>query len=558
MPENKPNFLESIQFQEDFPPFKESTAIKFWWKDEVQRMIKFYLKNQNNLLEKSEQKTDKEISENVKRFKINCVLGNNWGGKSRLLRWLYAVENTTDIHEDINLIINQIDSLSVTKIDEKYTSASVSWEYQPSIILDDFFKLSSNNYFSVNNSILNEENLNKFYCDVYNNLNWKFWSIFSKFFKTSIDNFSLVFSIKNHRETIIDIESHSFYNFDEHEYLSICNKINYGWYIIFEIHQKLKNNFILEYFYYSIIKNIFCLVKSPLYSENEYNILAKEDLLWNLKKIEKILSLKERYSKKINTFIESVWKENYRELHHFILKNIEKQELWEIKKLDFKKLTKWEIETISSLFELNIKFNDLFDFNWLSAWEKTMLIRFTNIYEKILQEKVNWKTDFLILIDEPDLHLHLDWQRQYIQKLIDVFSTLDPEINLHFIIATHSPFIISDLPTECMVVLDKSEKNIHKGEFVEVKEYSKKDENWKFIHQTFGANYIDIIKNGFFFENKQMLMGSFSQNIIWDIAENERKYFTDDKELDKNHENIKNNIWDDFLKDNLLYFKPEK
>jgi predicted ATP-binding protein involved in virulence len=72
------------------------------------------------------------------------------------------------------------------------------------------------------------------------------------------------------------------------------------------------------------------------------------------------------------------------------------------------------------------------------------------------------KQDFIVLIDEPDLHLHLDWQRQYIQKLIDVFSTLDPEISLHFIIATHSPFIISDLPTESMIILDGSEKNQYK------------------------------------------------------------------------------------------------
>jgi hypothetical protein len=40
-------------------------------------MIEFYLKNKNNLPENTDKKTDEEISKNAKRFKINCVLGNN-------------------------------------------------------------------------------------------------------------------------------------------------------------------------------------------------------------------------------------------------------------------------------------------------------------------------------------------------------------------------------------------------------------------------------------------------------------------------------------------------
>jgi predicted ATP-dependent endonuclease of OLD family len=90
-----------------------------------------------------------------------------------------------------------------------------------------------------------------------------------------------------------------------------------------------------------------------------------------------------------------------------------------------------------------------------------MLTRFTNVYMRIVEEFGKEKKDFIILIDEPDLHLHLDWQRQYIQKLIDVFSTLPIElinpISLHFILATHSPFIISDLPAESLVLLENGE-----------------------------------------------------------------------------------------------------
>ncbi len=190
--------------------------------------------------------------------------------------------------------------------------------------------------------------------------------------------------------------------------------------------------------------------------------------------------------------------------------------------------------------DLDIKFSKK-SFNNLSWWEKTLLTRFTNIYIEIIEESKKWKKDFIILVDEPDLHLHLDWQRQYIQRLIDVFSTLLLNISLHFIIATHSPFIVSDLPKECLVLLEKWK----------VKEYE-----WK----TFWANYIDLIRNGFFFEKPQMLMGSFAEDIILNIADLERaKVLWDNENEDLCwEEEIKKQIWDDFLKDNLLYFKNKK
>jgi predicted ATP-binding protein involved in virulence len=53
--------------------------------------------------------------------------------------------------------------------------------------------------------------------------------------------------------------------------------------------------------------------------------------------------------------------------------------------------------------------------------------------------------------------LHLEWQQVYIQRLIDVFSTIPSDITMHFIIATHSPFIISDLPKENIIKLVKND-----------------------------------------------------------------------------------------------------
>ena len=50
------------------------------------------------------------------------------------------------------------------------------------------------------------------------------------------------------------------------------------------------------------------------------------------------------------------------------------------------------------------------------------------------------KSSALILIDEPEVSLHISWQNCFIEDLKEI-ATLN---NLRFIIATHSPDIISN------------------------------------------------------------------------------------------------------------------
>lgn len=57
----------------------------------------------------------------------------------------------------------------------------------------------------------------------------------------------------------------------------------------------------------------------------------------------------------------------------------------------------------------------------------------------------------IVLIDEIELHLHISWQKKVLPFLIKMFP------NLQFIVATHSPFVVSSI--ESAVVYDL-EKNI--------------------------------------------------------------------------------------------------
>ena len=61
----------------------------------------------------------------------------------------------------------------------------------------------------------------------------------------------------------------------------------------------------------------------------------------------------------------------------------------------------------------------------------------------------------IVLIDEIDLHLHPNWQRTIVPKLLDVFP------NCQFIISTHSPHVITHVQQpECLFLLKQTDLGI--------------------------------------------------------------------------------------------------
>lgn len=94
----------------------------------------------------------------------------------------------------------------------------------------------------------------------------------------------------------------------------------------------------------------------------------------------------------------------------------------------------------------------------------------------------NLENDCLILIDEPEISLHPSWQYRYIELLDRLLKSV---CGCHVIIATHSHFLISDLPNHrSSVVHFKTSKGNH----IDV-EYYKGDTN--------GMSAEDILLNIF-------------------------------------------------------------
>jgi predicted ATP-binding protein involved in virulence len=65
-----------------------------------------------------------------------------------------------------------------------------------------------------------------------------------------------------------------------------------------------------------------------------------------------------------------------------------------------------------------------------------------------LGDDVLEKTPGIVLIDEIDQHLHPSWQRRIIRDLRKTFP------NVQFIVTTHSPQVLSEVPREEITLLD--------------------------------------------------------------------------------------------------------
>ncbi len=95
----------------------------------------------------------------------------------------------------------------------------------------------------------------------------------------------------------------------------------------------------------------------------------------------------------------------------------------------------------------------------------------------------------LICIDEPEICLHPEWQEKYMKLLIDTFANYK---GCHFLIATHSPQIVSSLNEgNCFILFMES------GEVVSAKGFAQKSSDFQlanvFNHPGFKNEYLSRI-----------------------------------------------------------------
>ena len=177
--------------------------------------------------------------------------------------------------------------------------------------------------------------------------------------------------------------------------------------------------------------------------------------------------------------------------------------------------------------------NERIYFNDLSSGEQHLLTFFSKLH--YILDRLEMKKNIYIVLDEPETKLHPNWNKklvQYLLKFVECARFLKNK-KVHFIITTHSPFILSDLPKENIIFLEKG-KQVYP--FDDGK-------------QTFGANIHTLLSHGFFM--KDGLMGEFAKSKIDDVI----KYLNNDKKstitTDKDAQNIINIIGEPIIKREL-------
>lgn len=106
-----------------------------------------------------------------------------------------------------------------------------------------------------------------------------------------------------------------------------------------------------------------------------------------------------------------------------------------------------------------------------------------------------------IVMDEAELYFHPEYQRKLIANMIDMVAACHINASkirsVNLIIATHSPFVLSDIPKSRILYLQNGEKIIRE-------------------QQTFAANYHELLYNQFFIE---YTMGEVGKKAIQEIIE---------------------------------------
>lgn len=214
-----------------------------------------------------------------------------------------------------------------------------------------------------------------------------------------------------------------------------------------------------------------------------------------------------------------------------------------------------------AFFDIELIINDSLSFDDLSSGEKQKIYSTSTIVYHILnlnsvenngdiEDNTIFKYKYLnILFDEVELYFHPDLQRTFISDMIEYINKINPShinhirgINICF--ATHSPFILSDIPSANIL-------------YLEVDEITKKSKQKNSTSQTFGANIHELFTDTFFL--KDGLMGEFARQKISELIKEINKVKTISKDYFEG--NLKNRIaviGEPFIKAKLLEMVANK
>lgn len=150
--------------------------------------------------------------------------------------------------------------------------------------------------------------------------------------------------------------------------------------------------------------------------------------------------------------------------------------------------------------------DDFVRFSWhsLSSGEKAFLSLLARLNQgkKLFRSRFEFEIESLIvLIDEFDLYLHPEWQRDFFNVIYSILPKIFRDKQVQLILSSHSPFLLSDLPKSNVIYLDRERKDNKTIISCPNK-----------LEETFGQNIHTLFTNSFFL--KKGLLGEFASQKI--------------------------------------------
>jgi energy-coupling factor transporter ATP-binding protein EcfA2 len=158
----------------------------------------------------------------------------------------------------------------------------------------------------------------------------------------------------------------------------------------------------------------------------------------------------------------------------------------------------------SSIFKVDIILENEESFDSLSSGEKQKIFVINSImyHLKNIASKDNGYRNINIVLDEIELYFHPEMQRDFINNLLEMLKNNDYINNLYalnFIFITHSPFILSDVIDNNLLMLNQLAEPLKENK------------------KTFGANLYDLLHDGFFMDDG--FIGKFAEKKIKQIID---------------------------------------
>ena len=179
--------------------------------------------------------------------------------------------------------------------------------------------------------------------------------------------------------------------------------------------------------------------------------------------------------------------------HSIIINELENQE--------YMRNLSLSVDSFKQIFTLGQIYLSYDFYPMLSSGHQQLFKTFNYILEGIKKFEKNgdsYQKDVLILLDEPDIRLHYEWQRNYI-KWLSIFLEQFEDFNFHIIINTHSNLMLSDIPKENVIVLDRKDN---------------KTSIKNITTQTLAQNLFENLNNDFFLDK---FIGAYIEDKIKDI-----------------------------------------